>query len=71
MDATQAIGTYEVSEVRIEQWLLATLTMQRGVSLTSRRRRRVRRSGRSVAPVRSRSSLWLMLGVSCLGLCLL
>lgn len=71
MDEIQAVGIYEVSEVRIEQWLLAALAMQRGMSLTTRRRRRARAPVRSTAPTRSRRSLWLMLGISCLGLALL
>jgi hypothetical protein len=71
MDESQVVGVYEISEVRIEQWVLAALTMQRGMSLTTGRRRPVRGPVRSYPPTRSRRSLWLMLGISCLGLCLL
>ena len=70
MDATQATDGYLISEVRIEQWVLAALQMQRGLSL--RPRRRARRKARPAArSAQSRSSLWLMLGACCLGLVLL
>ena len=69
MDATQAAGGFEISEVRIEQWLLAALRLQRGLSLKPRRPRR--HALPAARPSKTRGSLWLMLGASCLGLCLL
>lgn len=72
MQTAQAVGVYEISEVRIEDWVLAALRMQQGLALTSRRPRRMRRQA---APSRrrppTRGSLWVMLAASCLGLCLL
>ncbi len=69
MDAVQA-DDYLVNEVRIEQWVLAALQMQHGMSLRPRRRARIKAppAARS-AP--ARGSLWLMLGACCLGLVLL
>jgi hypothetical protein len=70
MDAAQAADGYLISEVRIEQWVLAALQMQHGLSLRPRRRsrRKARPAARSMP---TRGSLWLMLGACCLGLVLL
>ncbi len=66
---------YEVSEVRIEQWLLAALQMQRGLGLAGRNGHRARASKRTtprlVAGARIRGSLWVMLAASIVGLCVL
>ncbi|MGE5338654.1 MAG: hypothetical protein ACM3PU_12555 [Gemmatimonadota bacterium] len=66
---------YELSEVRIEQWLLAALQMQRGLGLAEGRRRGARSPNKSrrtaAAGAGARGSLWVMLALSVFGLCVL
>jgi hypothetical protein len=70
MHAARTAG-YEINEVRIEQWMLAALKLQQGLSLTARRRRPARRPSCAASTSRTRGSLWLMLGICVLGFCLL
>lgn len=71
MQMARAVEVYEISEVRIEDWVLATLRMQQGLALTAQRPRRIAPRPRAGLRPKTRASLWLMLGASCLGLCLL
>lgn len=67
----EAAPCFEVNEVAIEQWLLAAIRSQHAGMLLAQRGYRRRATARVEAPSKTRSSLWLLLAISCLGMFLL
>jgi hypothetical protein len=66
----QAMASMQIVEGRAEDWVAAAQRWGQGAAMTSTARRRDSKT-RPAPAVRTRKSLWAMLGVCCVGFCLL
>jgi hypothetical protein len=66
----QTMASMQIAEGRAEDWVAAAQRRHQSAAMTSTARRRDSKLCPTPA-VRTRKSLWAMLGVCCVGFCLL